>query len=772
MENKNSRSTSNLNQRLQLVAERRAQIEEAKRERVQRQIENVRPMPAPAPFAYTNPTVAFGSTRPRNIDLTRPLVTPIASTGQTINQPTASAAAAAPSNTTSHYQQQSSNSGGNHQNYHHYNTNNNNHHNHGRPKSEIFTSSSIGGTLFANQMATNTNEQSIRPVYSKDDSNYQQQRSSTANNNNNNRTGIGGGGGSGIVPSMTQSMSSGSIQQSYRAVRRHDPELVPAMQKYVFRDYALPGGAGSNPFRKDQGMASSMMSTRSFQAGYRSPFGGSGGAGGGGANGSNNPGVGGAFTQSGLGARPKKSYSMNRLDQLAQPRRRVEPKVPTSASFMKTKELLSGKRSNDNNETTNSSAMTIRGPKPTPPPKTLFKSGNVNSPKPTTSEPLSRSAKGSSSSGRKPRPLSQIETSSKSAISAMSASTDVPIESNDQSNGNVDDETAKAERLAEYKRQLAEKRALFRKQQEEQAQQKQQEPKKKAIIRKPDPVPVDETTNGNDSSSSSSSSSPDSSDNESENTLKQTSVHESVTAKQADEQPLVDLSSNDSQMDGQIMSDNVVQPKKPDLMSTSLNPDDFAALNINQPEQQHQQLDKALANASMTASFDGSLLSTGSTGSNGSRNQSATLTKEQLEERSAMLLQQERAEREKRKSRVQEILKRTRKEENSKKHSDSIGKMNGGGGGSGGESETDSSGPASNGVEPSSIESNDETVSRPIVNGNGNIANNTNGSNDVKQSINDHHHTIVGHHTTNGHHRDMKNFVNENEQSLPPTNGF
>ena len=85
-------------------------------------------------------------------------------------------------------------------------------------------------------------------------------------------------------------------------------------------------------------------------------------------------------------------------------------------------------------------------------------------------------------------------------------------------------------------------------------------------------------------------------------------------------------------------------------MSTSLNPDDFAALNINQPEQQHQQLDKALANASMTASFDGSLLSTGSTGSNGSRNQSATLTKEQLEERSAMLLQQERAEREKRKS--------------------------------------------------------------------------------------------------------------------------
>ena len=117
-------------------------------------------------------------------------------------------------------------------------------------------------------------------------------------------------------------------------------------------------------------------------------------------------------------------------------------------------------------------------------------------------------------------------------------------------------------------------------------------------------------------------------------------------------------------------------------------------------------------------------------------------------------------------------MKRTRKEENSKKHSDSIGKMNGGGGGSGGESETDSSGPASNGVEPSSIESNDETVSRPIVNGNGNIANNTNGSNDVKQSINDHHHTIVGHHTTNGHHRDMKNFVNENEQSLPPTNGF
>lgn len=200
-----------------------------------------------------NPSVAFGSTRPRNIDLTKPLVTPL---------PNA------------------------------------------RPKSEIFssgTSSYYAGANAGNSVVDSP--VSSGHVFSKDDTNYQvaartprtpvQPQHST-------------------TPSlMSQSMivtSSSGNNSSYRAVRRHDPELVPAMQKYIFREYAMPTSASGTPsLRKENSMISSMMSTKSFQANnatspfYRTPFG-------------------------GPQNRPKKSYSMNRLDQLAQPRRRVEPK--------------------------------------------------------------------------------------------------------------------------------------------------------------------------------------------------------------------------------------------------------------------------------------------------------------------------------------------------------------------------------------------------------------------------------------------------------------
>lgn len=84
-------------------------------------------------------------------------------------------------------------------------------------------------------------------------------------------------------------------------------------------------------------------------------------------------------------------------------------------------------------------------------------------------------------------------------------------------------------------------------------------------------------------------------------------------------------------------------------MTTSLI-GDLATLSISDE-------DKLLANASMTASFDASLLSSSNNGTGSNtpvsgqqRPQSMTLSKEQLEERSAKLLQQERAEREKRKS--------------------------------------------------------------------------------------------------------------------------
>src|SRR5699024_8246290 len=74
------------------------------------------------------------------------------------------------------------------------------------------------------------------------------------------------------------------------------------------------------------------------------------------------------------------------------------------------------------------------------------------------------------------------------------------------------------------------------------------------------------------------------------------------------------------------------------LMTTSLT-GDLATLIISGEQ------DKALAGASMTGSFDASLLTSAS-----QRPQSKTLTKEQLEERSALLLQQQELEREKRKS--------------------------------------------------------------------------------------------------------------------------
>lgn len=186
-----------------------------------------------------NPNVVFGSTRPRNIDLTRPLVTPI---------PNA------------------------------------------RPKSEIFSGSFYSPSSTAH--------------FSKDDANYTSSRSARTPQLQSTPPSV-----------MSQSMSVSCIQPStssstaaatpsYRAARRHDPELVPAMQKYIFRDYAVPSSSSGTPsLRKENSMISSMTSTKSFQANsfYRTPFG-------------------------GPQNRPKKSFSMNRLDQLAQPRRRVEAK--------------------------------------------------------------------------------------------------------------------------------------------------------------------------------------------------------------------------------------------------------------------------------------------------------------------------------------------------------------------------------------------------------------------------------------------------------------
>lgn len=214
-----------------------------------------------------NPSVAFGSTRPRNIDLTRPLVTPL---------PNA------------------------------------------RPKSEIFpsgTSYYAGANAGHSLMDSGMSSGAGVHVFSKDDTNYQQHavasRSPRTPLQPQHSTTPSLMSQSMIVSSSSGSNSNNNSSSSYRAARRHDPELVPAMQKYIFREYAMPTSASGTPsLRKENSMISSMMSTKSFQANnassatspfYRTPFG-------------------------GPQNRPKKSYSMNRLDQLAQPRRRVEPK--------------------------------------------------------------------------------------------------------------------------------------------------------------------------------------------------------------------------------------------------------------------------------------------------------------------------------------------------------------------------------------------------------------------------------------------------------------
>lgn len=78
------RSSNTLTERLQSAAERRAQIESAKFDRLSRSItapaqQQQQQQQSSAMFTSTmqNPSLAFGSTRARNIDLNRPLVTPV-----------------------------------------------------------------------------------------------------------------------------------------------------------------------------------------------------------------------------------------------------------------------------------------------------------------------------------------------------------------------------------------------------------------------------------------------------------------------------------------------------------------------------------------------------------------------------------------------------------------------------------------------------------------------------------------------------------------------
>lgn len=233
-------------------------------------------------------------------------------------------------------------------------------------------------------------------------------------------------------PTMTQSTSCQSFQsfQQQRAARRHDPELVPVVQKYIFREYAAPGSlsgaGGSTPggMRKEQSSMSASM-TRSFQVGHSvgSRFG------------AQHTAMFGSHHAGGkLESKPKKSFSMNRLDQLAQPRRRVEPKsklrnifmliiifadriclfplVPNSSSFLRsrtneTSPAAAAAAAKKPTETHGPSSVT---PKPVPPQKNLEKLA----PKINTTGP-SRPSTTSTTRTPKARPLSHYEPLGKSS---------------------------------------------------------------------------------------------------------------------------------------------------------------------------------------------------------------------------------------------------------------------------------------------------------------------------------------------------------------------
>ncbi|OTF69603.1 endopeptidase, partial [Euroglyphus maynei] len=265
----------NVNQRLQSAAERRAQIDDARRvsicERAQRQLEQSTMrniihgggndfIPTPRmttsasfgsgirggeqqqqpflPGHSTNSSLAFGSTQPRNIDLTRPLVTPLPA----------------------------------------------------RPKSEIFPSGPLPFELLSSpKMATTSTgshgitQTDSSPMYAKDDSNYRSKRvtasaASTAAVDMTPQC---------LAPLQAQPVAEPVImakqQQSLqaplfsassfmRAARRHDPELIPAKQRYLFREYGAPSSSSSSGtswggFRKENSiMTCSMTSTKSFQS--------------------------------------------------------------------------------------------------------------------------------------------------------------------------------------------------------------------------------------------------------------------------------------------------------------------------------------------------------------------------------------------------------------------------------------------------------------------------------------------------------------------------
>lgn len=210
-------------------------------------------------------------------------------------------------------------------------------------------------------------------------------------------------------------------------------------------------------------------------------------------------------------------------------------KVPTSASFVRPKiEPITSSFKKPVSATESGEGRV----KPIPPPKTLFKSPKAQSNESgntSSSTPLVPSRNNRPATTPKPRPLSQIELSTTRKWTFLQSyyvsykltfcffnnteSASASDEAAAVEGGEKEFEGSDADRLAEYKRALAEKRAMFRKQQEE---QQQTAPVRKAKIVKPEPAPVTEAESEEQKkeaslSSSSSSSSSSESDNEADN---------------------------------------------------------------------------------------------------------------------------------------------------------------------------------------------------------------------------------------------------------------
>ena len=237
-----------------------------------------------------------------------------------------------------------------------------------------------------------------------------------------------------------------------RIGRRHDPELMPAQIKYTFREYAAPSYRHHNqPGSMTTSQSNFLMTSSSAGVSLQRSFAG-------------------APPHRGM---PKKSISMSRLDQLAQPRRRVVPRpaappTPTEPQANGQRQLAPARSA------LVSSAIIRKKPDvPTRRPQSVAISSHGPPAQKTRTNKAEVPPMRTAAPSQKPRPKSQIE----------------PLESlasNQQPNAAsaITEETAEAREAKpseDYKKIMAEKRAAFQKQKQEEERKRQEEAESKKL---------------------------------------------------------------------------------------------------------------------------------------------------------------------------------------------------------------------------------------------------------------------------------------------------